>query len=207
MTIHLLSTLKAHPQRTIAAFAQILVSAAHSLPRSNNAAAYPTERSFVLAHAKWRAGVRAQITAFTRGKERSGDWLELEPDDEQGEDEQDLAELARSFETFFMHVTDLLLGDAQAVLRESEEWTGAVATWGVLVEPGLKRDDLPCVACLGREIVLIVLLDRYWKRSTRLCRQHWASSKTRHSMRCVWGNSRRYVEWLIFNTPLIVCRL
>ena len=148
MTIHLLGTLKAHPQRSIAAFAQILISAAHSLPRSNNAAAYPTERSFVLAHAKWRAGVRAQITAFTRGKERDGDWLELEPDEEQGEDEQDLADLARSFETFFMHVADLLLGETQAVLRESEEWTGAVAVWGVLVEPGLKRDDLPCVTCL-----------------------------------------------------------
>lgn len=145
MTIPLLSTLKAHPQRSIAAFAQILISAAHTLPRSNNTAAYPTERSFVLAHAKWRAGVRAQVTAFTRGRERDGDWLELEADEEQGEDEQDTADLARSFETFFMHVVDLLLGDAQAVLRECEEWAGAVAVWGVLVEPGLKRDDLPYV--------------------------------------------------------------
>jgi nuclear pore complex protein Nup85 len=42
-----------------------------------------------------------------------------------------------------MHVADLLLGDTQAVIRESEEWAGAMAVWGVLVEPGLKRDDLP----------------------------------------------------------------
>jgi nuclear pore complex protein Nup85 len=147
MTTLLLTTLKAHPQRSIAAFAQILISAAHALPRSNNVAAYPTERSFVLAHSKWRAGVRAQITAFTRGKERSGGWLELEGDDEMQDDDAEadaeLADQARNFETFFMHVADLLLGDTQAVIRESEEWAGAMAVWGVLVEPGLKRDDLP----------------------------------------------------------------
>lgn len=192
MTIHLLSTLKAHPQRSIAAFAQILISAAHALPRSNNAAAYPTERSFVLAHAKWRAGVRAQITAFTRGKERQGDWLELEPDE--GEEEQDVVDLARSFETFFMHVADLLVGDAQAVLRESEDWTGAVAVWGVLVDPGLKRDDLPCVFSLRLRRGIwadAVLADLCWRTSTGHCRRLWKLSRTRHSMRCAWGNSRR----------------
>lgn len=146
MTIHLLSTLKAHPQPAVVAFSQILVNAANTLPRSNNTATYPTELAFVSAHAKWRAGVKAQITAFTRGRERAGGWLEFEREDEdEAMVDEDLADQEKSFETFFINVVDLLLGDEDKVLLEAEDWVAAMAVWGVLVEPALKRDDLPYV--------------------------------------------------------------
>lgn len=149
MTVILLATLKAHPQPSVVAFAQILVNAANTLPRSNNTTTYPTELAFVAAHARWRDGFKAQVTAFTRGKERSGGWLEFE-NEEDGDDDtmeqlsaDDLAEQAQTFEKFFMSITNLLLGDADKVLLECQDWIAAVAIWGVLVEPTLKRDDLP----------------------------------------------------------------
>jgi nuclear pore complex protein Nup85 len=144
MTIVLLSTLKAHPQSAVRAFSQILVNAANTLPRSNNTAAYPTELAFVSAHAEWRAGTKAQVTAFTRGRERTGGWLEFEREEEdEMMDDEELAEQEKSFETFFMTVVDLLLGEEERVLLESEHWIGAMAVWGVLVDPAMKRDDLP----------------------------------------------------------------
>jgi nuclear pore complex protein Nup85 len=149
MTVILLATLKAHPQPSVVAFAQILVNAANTLPRSNNTTTYPTELAFVAAHARWRDGFKAQVTAFTRGRERSGGWLEFENEDDVEDDSmeqlsaEDLTEQAQNFENFFMGITNLLLGDADKVLLESQDWIAAMAIWGVLVEPTLKRDDLP----------------------------------------------------------------
>jgi nuclear pore complex protein Nup85 len=167
MTIHLLSTLKAHPQPAVRAFSQILVNAANTLPRSNNTATYPTELAFVSAHAKWRAGIKAQITAFTRGRERAGGWLEFEREEEdEAMGDEDLAEQEKSFETFFMSVVDLLMGEEEKVLLESDDWIGAMAVWGVLVDPALKRDDLPYVIPFVTLHALLIpwhVIARYWK--------------------------------------------
>ena len=43
----------------------------------------------------------------------------------------------------FRVVAELMEGKAERVLEEANDWREAVGAWGVLVDVGSRRDDLP----------------------------------------------------------------
>lgn len=65
---------------------------------------------------------------FAAGKEK-GAWLE-----EDGWEE---------WEECFRGVIEIMEGKEARVLAEAADWREALGAWGVLVNPGLRRDDLP----------------------------------------------------------------
>lgn len=40
-------------------------------------------------------------------------------------------------------MVELMEGKAERVLEESSDWREALGAWGIMVDVGLKRDDLP----------------------------------------------------------------
>jgi len=78
----------------------------------------------------WLARFRAEL-AITLGGRKRGRWLE----DNQW----------AGWESDFRTVVDLMEGKAERVLEEAADWREAVGAWGVLVDLGMRRDDLPGV--------------------------------------------------------------
>lgn len=136
--VPLLEALAPHPQPAVKAFAQILIHALESLPRSTQVSTYPNEALFAAAHQKWRAEFKAQVATHRRG--RTNGWLEFKRLPQQSDD--DMREDAKAWESFFDTIVDVVAGEENRVLDECEDWKTAVAAWGVLIEPRIKREDL-----------------------------------------------------------------
>ena len=125
-----LRTLSSHPHPPISKLAVLLSTHLSLLPRSHNTTAYPLDHQFLSAHKKWLARFRAEFAAFLGGR-GSGRWLED-------------AKWA-GWETDFRTVVELMEGKAERVMEEAADWREAMGAWGVLVDVGLRRDDLPGV--------------------------------------------------------------
>ncbi|KAI5478837.1 nuclear pore complex protein Nup85 [Pseudohyphozyma bogoriensis] len=126
-TISLLTTLEGHPSEFVPALAGILKELLGSRPRSTE---FEREDEFLR---RWRAW-KAAVAEKTR---------ECEELFAQAEDE-DLDEDTRlSFEAFFRVVLEILAGSQKRVLEASEDWREALGAWGVWVNPGERREDLP----------------------------------------------------------------
>lgn len=111
--------------------AQIL----RTLPRSTG---YTTEQAFFSAHRNWHTSVRV----FLSGLQRKMDQVqkELEAQDREHPEEERL-----ELEAQFRCLLELLCGVQDRILEFSETWTEAVSAWGTLVQPAMKRDDVPYV--------------------------------------------------------------
>lgn len=105
----------------------------HTAPRST---AFAAEQSFQAAHRSWLASVRALIGSTQHKMDAVQSEL--------GEND----ELRLELEAQFRCLLELLAGVPERVLEFSEDWKEAVAAWGTLVQPHLKRDDLPDVVQL-----------------------------------------------------------
>ncbi|WFD36799.1 hypothetical protein MCUN1_003689 [Malassezia cuniculi] len=118
---------------TLRALAADTAQLLQSAPRST---AHATEQSFQSAHRSWLASVRALLSSVQHKMDtiqtelRSNDELRLE------------------LEAQFRCLLELLAGVPERVLEFSEDWKEAVAAWVTLVQPLLKRDDLPEVVQL-----------------------------------------------------------
>ncbi|KAL7424161.1 hypothetical protein Q5752_001747 [Cryptotrichosporon argae] len=131
-----LRTLSTHPHTPIAKLGLLLATHVSVLPRSTNTASYSLDHQFLSAHKMWLARLRAELAGHVGGKDR-GKWL----DDGTGGD-------WKAWEDDFRAVVELMEGKSERVLEESADWREAVGAWGVLVDVGLRRDDLP--AAVGR---------------------------------------------------------
>lgn len=136
--VPLLQALEPHPQSAVSTFAQILIDGLDSMPRSTQVSSYPNEALFAAAHQTWRAEFSAQVATHQRG--HSSGWLDFKRLPKQTD--QDMRDDAKAWESFFATVVDLMAGVEARVLEECEDWKTAVAAWGVLIEPRIKRDDL-----------------------------------------------------------------
>ena len=125
-----LRTLSSHPHLLISKLAVLLSTHLSLLPRSHNTTAYPLDHQFLSAHKMWLARFRAEFAAFLGGRGR-GSWL-------------DSAEWV-GWESDFRTVVELMEGKVERVLEEAADWREAMGAWGVLVDVGLRRDDLPGV--------------------------------------------------------------
>lgn len=127
----ILRTLSSHPHPPIAKIGILLATHLSQFPRSNNTNTYRLDHQFLDAHKQWLARFRAELGTATDGK-AVGEWLG------QGES-GDWEEWGSDLST----VIDIMEGKKETVLEESADWREAVGAWGLLVDVGLKRDDLP----------------------------------------------------------------
>lgn len=119
-----------HPHPPISKLASLLSSQLSQLPRSHNVTAYPLDHQFLSAHKQWLMRFRAEFATFTAGKQTG--WL----------DENGGAKYI-GLENDFRVVIELMEGKRERVLEEANDWREAVGAWGILVDVGLRRDDLP----------------------------------------------------------------
>lgn len=145
MTIPLLEDLDSHSQPSVVAFSKILIDNISTFPRSTDVSAYPNETSFTFAHQKWRANFKAEVSTHTKGKERTGGWLEYRDIPGQQISGDEKREESRAWEGFFIGLVDLLTGVEEKVEMECQDWRSLVCVWGVLVDPRIKREDLPYI--------------------------------------------------------------
>lgn len=134
--VSFLRTLESHPHPPIAKLGAILAKRVAQFPRSTNINDYPLDHQFISAHKQWLAQFRADIVTFEGGRGR-GHWF----DDDDSSDRSEWA----SWENDFRSVTELLEGRADRLFEEAADWREAIGAWGVLVDVGLRRDDLPRV--------------------------------------------------------------
>lgn len=127
-----LRTLSSHPHSHISKIGILLATHLSLLPRSHNTTSYPLDHQFLSAHQKWLGRFRAELGAATGGKS-VGKWLE------EGGGLADAEEWERDLKT----VVELMEGKKERVLDEAADWREAVGAWGILVDVGLRRDDLP----------------------------------------------------------------
>lgn len=143
-----LRTLSNHSHPPISKLASLLSTHLSLFPRSHNTTAYPLDHQFLTAHRSWLSKFRAELAAFIGGRAK-GKWLDVPGGGSEG------AGSWNDWEEDFRVVVELMEGKSERVLAESADWREAVGAWGVLVDVGLRRDDLPSVALGGRSHVLI----------------------------------------------------
>lgn len=105
------------------------------LPRST---AHATEASFLAAHRNWHTSVRVFLSSIQRRMDSVQE--QLARDHPASAEDQRL-----ELEAQFRCLLELLCGVQDRVLEFSEDWKEALCTWGALVQPSMKRDDLPDV--------------------------------------------------------------
>jgi nuclear pore complex protein Nup85 len=127
-----LRTLSQHPHQPISKIGILLATHLSLFPRSHNTHSYPLDHQFLSAHKTWLARFRAEFSAVTAGK-TVGAWL--------ASDGGDWDAWGRDF----MTVVEIMEGKKERVLEEAADWREAVGAWGILVDVGLRRDDLPLV--------------------------------------------------------------
>jgi len=131
-----LRTLSTHPHPPIAKLGQLLAKSVTGFPRSTNINEFPLDHQFISAHKQWLAQFRADLVTFEGGRGR-GHWFDTEGSSGRSE--------WASWEEDFRSVTELLEGKPERLFQEVSDWREAIGAWGVLVDVGLRQDDLPRV--------------------------------------------------------------
>lgn len=123
-----LRTLSTHPCAPLAKIGQILAENLALFPRSQNVSAFPLDHLFLTAHQKWLARLQSALAEVTGGPAQR-DWL--------GVDGQ-----YKDMEKELRGTVDLIEGKEERVLEQAADWREAIGAWGILVDVGLRRDDL-----------------------------------------------------------------
>lgn len=122
-----LRTLSNHPRPQVSRLANLLATHLSRFPRSHDTTSYPLDHQFLTAHKQWSARFKAEwISALGTGA--SG--------------RSDANMKGKDWEAELKSVAELMEGKAEKVLDEASDWREALGAWGVLVDPGLRRDDL-----------------------------------------------------------------
>lgn len=127
----MLQSLTTHASRPVATLASNICVLLSSLPRSS---AHTTEASFSSARRAWLGSVRALLARV------EGEMDEAEADFGEGDE---AAELRLEFEAQFRCLLELAAGVKERVFEACEDWIEALGAWGTLVQPTLRRDDVP----------------------------------------------------------------
>lgn len=120
---------------TLRAVASEIVQLLQTVPRSTS---FSTESAFLGAHRHWHASVRVCLTGIQAQMDDVEAELKVAGSVAASEERLEL-------ETQLRCLLELLAGVDERVLEFAEDWKEAVAAWGALVQPSLKRDDIPLV--------------------------------------------------------------
>ncbi len=122
----LLALVKTHPSATLQRLATLAIDQLESFPRSTKFAA---ESRFLSTLSSWRVKAKAAS--------RQADDLCAQLEGELGSDE------AEDWTIGFKSLFELMEGKESRVLEVTEDWREALGAWGVWVNPGGRREDLP----------------------------------------------------------------
>lgn len=122
----LLTLVKAHPAPVLQSLATLTITLIESFPRST---AFASESRFLSTLSSWRA--RAKVA------QREAEELFAQAEEELGDDE------AEEWTTGFRGLLEILNGEQGRVLEATDDWREALGAWGVWVNPGGRREDLP----------------------------------------------------------------
>ena len=127
----MLRSLSSHPSRTISSLSLEISQLLSTLPRSS---AFPTEAAFTAARRSWQSSVRALLTR-----------LEGAMDDAEAElgGNEDAEDQRLEYEAQFRCLLQLVAGERQRVFEACEDWREALGAWCTLVQPTMRRDDVP----------------------------------------------------------------
>ncbi|KAI3627540.1 hypothetical protein CBS14141_001541 [Malassezia furfur] len=123
-----------------------------SLPRSTG---YATEPAFFSAHRHWHTSVRVFLSGLQR--KMNAVQSELTSIGHEHAEEERL-----ELEAQFRCLLELLCGVQDRILEFSENWVEALCAWGTLVQPAMKRDDLP-------DMILVSLMRGDVTKSIKQC--------------------------------------
>lgn len=124
-----LAELSKHPSPLLARIGTLLAKHIPLLPRSTNVQAYPLDHQFITAYQQWLTRFQTELAGAVGGRAK-GNWFKGEDVGEGTEEEVRL-------------VVELMEGNEETVLAQAADWREALGAWGVLVDVGLRRDDLP----------------------------------------------------------------
>ena len=122
----LLALVQTHPSPTLQQLASLAIAQLDSFPRSTKFAA---EARFLSTLASWRAKAKAAT--------RQVEELFAQLEGELGADE------AEDWAVGFRGLFELMEGREGRVLEVTEDWREALGAWGVWINPGGRREDLP----------------------------------------------------------------
>jgi nuclear pore complex protein Nup85 len=71
--------------------------------------------------------------------------MEMERADEVARSHEDVEDERLEFEAQFRCLLELMIGIKERVFEACDDWREALGAWGMLVQPSLKRDDIPQV--------------------------------------------------------------
>ncbi|PWN52416.1 Nucleoporin, Nup85-like protein [Violaceomyces palustris] len=126
-----LKSLNTHQSSAVRRVADRAVSLLSTLPRSTG---FGLEHEFLAAHRAWVSSVRSVLS----GLEQEMDDMEAEAG---GTDEVEDERL--ELEAQFRCLLELMAGVKDRIFEACEDWREALGAWGTLVQPTLKRDDIP----------------------------------------------------------------
>ena len=147
----ILGTLSDHPHSPLADIGTIVAAALSSFPRSNHTQPdaaeklrYPVDHLFLEAHERWLSRFQSDLAALTGGPGKEG-WLG-------GGKEWD------GVEKDLRLLVELMEGNKEKVLEQSETWREALGAWGLLVQVDMSRDEVPYVLLLAMFSVFAVAM-------------------------------------------------
>ncbi|EPQ31250.1 uncharacterized protein PFL1_01435 [Pseudozyma flocculosa PF-1] len=121
-------------QHPAAAVRRVAEKAAHLLSTLPRSIAYGMEHEFIAAHRSWIGRVRNVLS----GLEQEMDDMEAQAGHSEESEEERL-----EYEAQFRCLLELMAGVKDRVFEACEDWREALGAWGHLVQPTLKRDDVP----------------------------------------------------------------
>ncbi|PKI83250.1 hypothetical protein MVES_002822 [Malassezia vespertilionis] len=159
---------------TAATVLQSYISTSES-PTLRSIATFATEQAFFSAHRNWHTSVRVFLTRLLCKMDAVQEELAQAPHATANPEN-----IRLELEAQFRCLLELLIGVRDRILEFSEDWREAVCAWGTLVQPALKRDDLPDVVqlvtekfpvdgTLPSEMVLVAVMRGDMSKVIKLC--------------------------------------
>lgn len=134
----LLSSLAtSHVSPTLCHTAKRVQQLLSSTPRST---AFGLEHDFIAAHRKWVGQIRSLLSRLEQDMDEAE--AELTKANQDSTREQ-IEDVRLEYEAQFRCVLELMAGVKERVFEACDDWREALGAWGVLVQPAMKRDDVP----------------------------------------------------------------
>ncbi|MCO5566109.1 hypothetical protein L7F22_019785 [Adiantum nelumboides] len=136
---------KGHPSAKLRQFSEEVCNLLTSMPRSTR---FTLEHDFLASHRRWVGRARSSMNKL----EMEMDELEAEwqKDGRGGKSVNEIEEERFDLEAQFNCLLGLMIGQRDRVSEVCRNWRELLGAWGLLVQPGIKRDDIP-------EIIKIIL--------------------------------------------------
>lgn len=142
----LLSSLAtSHPSKTLRMISKRVCELLSSMPRSTG---FSLEHDFISAHRRWVGQVRSLLNKLEQDMDEME--AELGQSSDRTKSHEDIEDERLEFEAQFRCLLELMIGVKERVFEACDDWREALGAWGVLVQPALKRDDVP-------EIIQVIL--------------------------------------------------